>query len=493
MVTVEVASADPLEVSADTLVVGVFTGGIEGPGVEPVLAALGLAALPQTPQFRGDIGQHIALAAPGQSAATVLFVGLGRMVATDAERLRRAAMVAASSGGAAGRVVTTLALVHPTAQAVGAIAEGFRLGIPDDPPAASAGDRPPAPERLTILVPSAALTQGAQAVRRSDATVAATLAARRLIDTPPGDRRPPALAARLTRLTRDTCGADVHHAEALEQAGFGALLSLGRGSPTPPCLVELRYEPADPLGHVVLCGKGTTFGSGGLALHRGDRLTTGKVDVAGAAVVAAACSVLGDLDVRVRVTALLPLVESMPDGDAQRPGDVVTTRAGATIEITDGGADTALALADTLDLARTYEPDAIVGVATGGPAASTALGRFAGAVTGTDQELVDSLLVAAERAGEPLWQLPLWDELDRFVDSPIADMANHAARAAGTPITTALILRRFTKGVSWAHIDCGGPSHLPAELDGGAHRTGATGYGVRTLLAWLEHRTAHVG
>jgi leucyl aminopeptidase len=347
---------------------------------------------------------------------------------------------------------------------------------------------------LTVLVPSAVLAQGAQAARRAEVTVAATLAARQLIDTPPGERRPPELAARITRLTDGTCGADVHDAAALEEASFGGLLSVGRGSTARPCLVELRYEPADPLGHVVLCGKGMTFGSGGLALHGGDRLATGKTHVAGAAVVAAACSVLGELGVRVRVTALLPLVESMPDGDAQRPGDVVTTRGGATIEITDGAADTVLALADTLDLARAYEPDAIVDVATVGPSASTALGRFAGAVMGTDQVLVDSLLAAADLAGEPLWQLPLWDDLDRFVDSTVADMANHASRVAGTPITTALILRRFVKGVPWAHIDCGGPSHIPTELDvGGTHRAGATGYGVRTLLAWLEHHTAHAG
>jgi leucyl aminopeptidase len=256
-------------------------------------------------------------------------------------------------------------------------------------------------------------------------------------------------------------------------------------------MLELRYEPDEPLGHVVLCGRGTTFDAGGLTLRPTATMIQTKADVAGAAAIAAACAVLNDLDVRVRVTALLGLTECLPSGDAQRPGDVVTTLGGTTIEITDPDADGQLVLADLLELARTHEPDAVVDVATLGGASVAALGRYAAAVMGNDQELVDALLAAAGRSGEHLWQLPLWSELDRRLASPVADIVCDDSRAGGGAIVAGLFLRRFAKNLTWAHIDCTGPAFIPDDLATPARPPGGSGYGVRTLLAWLEHRTAH--
>lgn len=486
---VEVASGDPLDRPADALVVGAFTGGIEGPGVAAVLRRLGLTSLPLTPQFRGDIGQHLVLAGPGLPCATVLFVGLGRMVATDAGRLRAAATVAAASGHLCGRVVTTLALVHPTAAAIGALAEGFLLG--GAPRRHGRPARPP-PARITILAPTAMRIAGARAVRRATTMAAAAIAARDLVDTPPNAQWPEALATQVTTLTAGVCGADVHRAEALERAGFGGMLSAGRGAAHPPCMLELRYEPTDPLGHVVLCGRGTTFASGGLGLRRGDTMATAKTEMAGAAAIGGACGALRDLGVRVRVTALLGLVETMPGGDAQRPGDVVTTRGGTTIEITDPDADAVLIMADLLDLARAYEPDAIVDVTTVGNATTAALGDDAGAVMGTDDRLVDDLLTAADAAGEPLWRLPLWDRSERRLQSPVADVVNNADARGGGGVIAGQLLRRFVRDVPWAHIDCGAAAFASA-TDGDARPAGATGYGARTLLGWLEHRAPHTG
>lgn len=490
MPVIDVAGGDPLDRSADTLVVGVFTGGIEGPGVVAVTRGLGLTSLPLTPTFRGDIGQHLLLASPGLPCAAVLFVGLGRMVATDAARLREAARVAASTGALSGHVVTTLVLVHPSATAIGAVAEGFLLGaarrprIGRDEPHAAVADR------ITILAPTAMLAHGGRAVERATATATATLAARDLVDAPPNLQSPAALARQITDLTAGVCGADVHHRPALERAGFGGMLGTGRGARRPPCLLELRYEPSDPLGHVVLCGRGTTFASGGLSLRRDDTMTTAKADMAGAAVIAAACAALTALDVRVRVTALFGLVEHMPGGDAQRPGDVVTTRGGTTIEVIDANADAVLVLADLIGLARAYEPDAIVDVATVGGGTAAGLGRDAGAIMGTDDRLVDDLLVAAEAAGEPLWRLPLWDHIDRRLQSPVADVVNDARDTGGAAIVAGLILRRIVRDVPWAHIDCGDAGFVPDQLHDDRRQPGATGYGARTLLGWLEHRTA---
>lgn len=485
--TIAVDRGDARDRPCDVLVVGAFTGGIEGPGVAPVLDGLGLDALPVTPDFRGDIGQHLVLAGPGLPWATVVFVGLGRMVATDAHRLREAATVAAATGHLRGRVVTTLALVHPTADAVAALAEGFHLARRRGPATDAAG------AEITILVPTALVADGRAAAARGAALASATLATRDLVDTPPNRRPPSVLADRLARMAAASCGADLHDGAALAEAGFGGTLSAGRGAGEGPCLLELRYEPEEPLGHVVLCGRGATFGSGGLALRRGAAMEAGKADVAGAAVIAAACGALRALGVRIRVTALLGLLESMPDGDAQRPGDVATTRGGLTIEVVDPAADAVLVLADLIDLARAYEPDAIVDVTTVGGAATAALGDGAGAVLGSDQALVDGLLAAAGRAGEPLWQLPLWDHHERWLDSPVADVVNRRRGVGGDAITAGLLLRRVARDVPWAHLDLGGAAFLPPATAGDERRSGATGFGTRTLAAWLEHRATHAG
>jgi leucyl aminopeptidase len=492
MLTIDVASGDPLDMPADTLVVGIFTGGIEGPGAEAVIERLRLPKLPLTPQFRGDIGQHLRLATPGLRPQTVLFVGLGRMVATDDERLRQAALVAARCGGLSGRVVTTLAQVHPSPGAIAAVAEGFRFGAARNRPYTGKAETPPL-DHVTILVPSGALDESTRAVQRAVITARATIAARDLVDTPPNFKPPLELGAQLIELAGPTCAATLHDEAALSPAGLHGLLAVGRGSANPPCMVELRYEPEEPLGHVVLCGKGTVFDSGGLTFRDRPAMIETKADMAGAAAIAGACSALAELDVRVRVTALLGLVESMPSGDAQRPGDIVTTRGGTTIEITDPDADGQLVLADLLELARTYEPDAVVDVATVGRASVAALGRYAGAVMGNDQELIDALLEGAARSGEQLWQLPLWDELDRRLTSPVADVVNNHTKAGGGAIVAGLFLRRFAKDLSWAHIDCSGPAFIPDDLSTPVRPPGGSGYGVRTLLAWLEHRVAHSG
>lgn len=489
--TIDVASGDPFDTPADALVVGVFTGGIEGPGVEAVIARLGLTALPLTPQFRGDIGQHLALATPHLPVGGVLFVGLGRMVATDDERLRQAAFVATRRAGVSGRVVTTLAQVHPSPGAIGAVAEGFHLGIAGPQRFVAAPEPARVPDHVTILVPSAALEGGRRAVARAAVTATATAAARTLVDTPPNHKPPRELATRLRDLAGPACTTRVHDAAALERGGFGGILGVGRAAASAPCVLEVRYEPSEPLGHVVLCGHGTTFDAGGLALRPTDAMAASKADMAGAAAIAAACSALDALDVRVRVTAFLGLVESMPGGDAQRPGDIVTTGDGTTVELTDTAADAQLVLADLLAMAGPQEPDAVVDIATVGDDAVTALGRYTGAVMGNDQELVGALLAAAARSGEALWQLPLPAELDRRLRSAVADVVSNEVRAGGGAAVAGLFLQRFAKDLAWAHIDCSGPAYVPERLATPARPPGGTGYGVRTLLAWLEHRTAH--
>jgi leucyl aminopeptidase len=490
--SVIVETADPREVPADLLVVGVFKGGIEGPGAQQALDGLGLERFPVTPGFRGDIGQSLLLAAPGAAARAILLVGLGRMDAVDPERLRQAAGEAARAGRGARRVVTTLAQVSPSPAAVEAVAEGFLLGAPVGRPLASRPDRDASrTAEVVVLVPSSGSEAARRAVAHATTTSRATTAARDLVNLPPDRKRPPALAAALAELAGTSCEVRVRDGEELREGGFGGLLAVGRGSSAPPRLVELRYTPPDPLGAVVLVGKGITFDTGGLSLKRGlTALATMKSDMAGAAAVAATCAVLGELGVRLQVTGLCPLAENMPGGDAQRPDDVLTAHGGTTVEVRDTDAEGRLVLADALDLGASTQPDAMVDLATLTGAAIKAVGPFAGAVMGSDDDLVRALTDAAAVAGEDLWPLPLWAALERFLDSPVADLNNTADEHGAGAIMGGLFLRRFTRGVPWAHLDIAGPAFLDPELAHGYLPAGGTGFGVRTLLAWLERRTA---
>ena len=485
MLLLTAAAADPLTIDVDILAVPVFKGGIEGPGAGPVLAALGLADFPVTPDFRGDIGQTLLLAAPGLTARGVLLVGLGRMDAIDDERMRQAAGFAARAAQGAQSVATTLAEVHPTTAAIGAIAEGFHLGGYSDRrfKAEGAADAPRL-ETVTILTPTSRLADAQGALERAEIRARATTVTRDLVNLPPDRKRPADLVELVRGVVGDRIEVLVRDPAALEAQGFGGLLGVGRGSDHPPYLVELRYRPKDPLGHVALVGKGITFDSGGLSLKRGTNMEQMKSDMAGAAAITAICSVLGELDVRLQVTGILCLAENMPGGDAQRPGDVIRHYGGTTSEVLDTDAEGRLVLADGLAYASSLGPDAIVDLATLTGACITALGIYSVGLMANDDELAEDLLAAARAAGEPFWRLPLWEHLDRFLDSPVADVANIADDPGAGAIVAGLFLQRFVGDVPWAHLDLAGAF---LERDESRHylTTGATGIAVRSLLAWL--------
>ena len=489
MLTVSVAADDVLDVEADLLVVPVFKGGIEGPGAAAVLEPLGLDGVPTTPEFRGDIGQHLVVAAPQLRVGGVLFVGLGRMDATDNERLRRAAGVAATASTDVRRVATTLAQVNVGPAAVAAVAEGFLLGAYRDRRFRS--DSEGGGEGVTdlvVLTPSSQLGAAQDAVRRAEIYAGATIVARDLVNLPPDLKRPPELAERIAELMPAGIDVRIRNDTDLRDEKFGGILAVGRGSSAPPRLVELRYTPDNPIGSVALVGKGITFDTGGLNLKRAPHMNTMKMDMAGAAAIVGVCSVLAELGVRVEVTALLPLAENMPGADAQRPDDVIRMYGGTTVEVRDTDAEGRLVLGDALAYAAQQEPDAIVDLATLTGSAIHAVGALAAAVMGNDQDVVTSLCQAAEAVGEPLWQLPLWPDLDRMYDSAIADLNNTGDGAGGGSIMGGLFLQRFVGDVAWAHLDIAGPAWVDEKLSQHYLPVGGTGYGVRTLLAWLERR-----
>jgi leucyl aminopeptidase len=494
MLKLTATAADPCQVACDLLVIPVFKGGIDGPGATPVRTALGLPAFPVTPGFRGDLGQHLLLAGTGVAAGAVLLLGLGRMDAVSPDRLRRAAAVAGAQARRHRVVATTLAETHPTDGVVHAVAEGFAIGAHDDRRFRSSPEHgAPVLREVVVLVPSSRRSGARLALRRAEAYATATLAARRLVHTPPAQKVPVLLARAIGELTGGTCEVTVHDAAALAAQGCGGILGVGRGSANPPCLVELRYQPVDPIGHVALVGKGITFDSGGLSLKSTAAMAAMKSDMAGAAAIAGACSVLGDLGVRTAVSAFLPLAENLPGADAQRPDDVLTMRDGTTVELLDTDSEGRLVLADALAAAVALDDlDAIVDLATLTGSAVTALGRYTAALMTDDDELGQALRHAGELAGEPLWPLPLDPDLRPFLRSDVADLRNIAddfdIDPGGGAITAALFLRHFTGDVPWAHLDIAGPAFIGEGLARPWLAEGATGFGARLLLAWLERR-----
>ncbi len=309
--------------------------------------------------------------------------------------------------------------------------------------------------------------------------------ARWLVDTPACDLPPAALAAQAQGLAADGVAVEVLDEVALAEQGFGGILAVGGGSAHPPRLVRLAHSPAGASRHLVLIGKGITFDSGGLSLKPAASMATMKYDMAGAAAVLAAVKAIAALRVPLRVTGYLAIAENMPSGTAQRPGDVITSFGGKTVEVLNTDAEGRLVLMDALGRCAADAPDAIVDIATLTGAQLVALGARIAGVMGNDDEWRGEVVAAAGAAGELAWPMPIPDDLRASLDSPVADLANIGERNGGM-MTAAAFLREFVPaGVRWAHIDIAGPGFVTG-TPWGHNAKGATGYGVRTLLEVAE-------
>ncbi|MCX7819167.1 MAG: leucyl aminopeptidase family protein [Kiritimatiellae bacterium] len=304
----------------------------------------------------------------------------------------------------------------------------------------------------------------------------------------PGNEAPPSVIARETSriCRRHGLRCRVHDHRALQRAGCGALLAVGRGSAHPPCLIEIEYRGRGagrrPLA---LVGKTITFDSGGLSLKPWKGMQMMRYDKSGGMAVLGAMVLAAVRRLPLWVTGWLPVAENMPDGAAVRPGDVLRTRAGLTVEVVSTDAEGRLILADAIAMAADRRPEVIVDIATLTGAVVVALGHHAAAVLGNDDGLIAALRAAGEECGERLWPLPLWPEYDGALASEFADLANSDAgeHGAGT-ILGAVFLKRFVpEGVRWAHLDVAGTARDSA---GAAHRrAGATLFGARLLAEWL--------
>ncbi|MHB1251506.1 MAG: leucyl aminopeptidase family protein [Acidimicrobiales bacterium] len=312
--------------------------------------------------------------------------------------------------------------------------------------------------------------------------------AKRLIDTPAADMTPRDLARTvMLRLDDDAhVSVEAWNETKIKAEGLGGLLGVGQGSAQPTRLVYATYDPrpGEPIPHVALVGKGVTFDSGGLSIKSGDGMMTMKTDMTGAAVVMAVISIISQLKVPVRVTAIAPLTENLSGDKAIKPGDVLTIRNGMTIEVLNTDAEGRLILADGLSLAVEANPDAIVDVATLTGAQAVALGDEVGAYFASTDELATYFAEAAEVSGEQLWRMPLVASYESHIESDIADMKNIGKPGRAGAISAALLLQRFTDGRPWVHLDIAGPGR--ADADKGYVTKGATAFSARTIVEFLS-------
>jgi len=244
----------------------------------------------------------------------------------------------------------------------------------------------------------------------------------------------------------------------MEKLGMHALLSVSRGSRQPAKLIVMEYKGSTARNKqkpIVLVGKGLTFDAGGISLKPAAGMDEMKYDMCGGASVLGTLKAIAEMELPLNVIGVVPSSENLPDGDANKPGDVVTSMSGQTIEILNTDAEGRLILCDALTYVQKFEPSMVIDIATLTGACIIALGHHASGLLGNDEELVGKLLEAGQKSGDRAWQLPMWDEYDELLKSPFADMANIGGRSAGT-ITAACFLGRYTKDFKWAHLDIAG-------------------------------------
>ena len=504
--------------SAGMVAIGVFEGvkRLSGAAAAVDKASGGMVtALLRSEDFRGRWLEGALLhPAAGRRAKRVLVIGMGKAAVFTPHRARQLTAVAARRARELG--VRSLATVVHGAGAGGldpavaaqAVAEGAVLGHWRY--TAYRTDPVPAPlERVEVVEFDPALARAvAGAVERGAAWGEATCLARDLAMTPGQDLVPEDLAARAAEIAKSIgARAEVLGVPQMERLGMGAILAVGRGSPHPPRFVVLDWDPgaaarkpakrgargprtsAPARPTIVIIGKGITFDTGGISLKPRENMHKMKYDMSGAAAVLGAFSALPTLGIDARVVGLVASAENMPGDRAFKPGDVLRSMSGTTIEVTNTDAEGRLVLADALAYARRFAPAAVVDLATLTGAISIALGNFAAGLYTEDDGLAAELTAAGARAGERLWRMPLWEDYAAELKSDTADLVNSSLQREGASNVAAAFLRRFAGDLRWAHLDIASTAWSPVERP--HEGRGPTGFGVRLLLEWLSaFRTA---
>lgn len=470
--------------AADVLAVPVYADGTVPEGVPAELDHTYLALR----GFEGKPGQIEAL--PAADGTVVLAVGIGEPGKLDGEGLRNAAGSVAKAAGKATHVAVAFdGLVDElddvaTSQAVaeGLLLGGYRFGGYH-----RTSEKKPGPGTFTVI------GGDAQGVATGQVVAEAVIAARDLVNEPAEVIHPENLARWAGGLASNLgLDLDVWDEAELTRQRCGGILGVGRGSAHGPRFIQLTYSPSGRakanVPTVVLVGKGITFDAGGLSIKPATSMMTMKDDMGGAAAVLCALGAIARLKLPVRVVAMVPAAENLLGPLAAKPGDVFRMRNGKTVENLNTDAEGRLVLADALSLASEMAPDLIVDVATLTGAALVALGDDIGGVMGSADDVVEEVLDAADRCGEPFWALPLPDRYRKHLDSDVADMKNIGKPGKAGTLVAGLFLSEFVDDVPWAHLDIAGPAFT--DSTGGFQTKGGTGFAVRTLIELVRQRAA---
>ncbi|HNX31934.1 MAG TPA: leucyl aminopeptidase [Holophaga sp.] len=488
MPKIDISSQSGKDFTGDALIVPVFSGR-ERHRLPLAISKVARQVMDES-DFKAEYLEIVPLHHPNgvKGCRWMVLVGLGEEEAVTHNKIRKAVGSAArhclKKGWKKIGVISpsTSLLDHDEVQA--AAVEGALLADYDF----SAYKGKPEPKRfedLEVFTNGDDTRKARRRLPQIEAGVAGCHRVRDLANTPAGDLYPESFAEIAQKLAKQhKIGIEVLGPEELKEGGFNALLAVGQGSARTPRLVKMEYTPKEkPKKHVVLVGKGVCFDSGGLSLKDHSGMETMKDDMTGAAVVLAALVACAEAGAPVKVTGLMGLVENLPSGTSYKPGDVLRSRGGKTIEVLNCDAEGRLVLADLLDYASGMEADHIVDLATLTGACVVALGDGVSGILGTDQKLVERLLDAGAATGEHLWQLPLVEEYRESLKSQVADIKNTSGSRNGGAIVAALFLKDFVKHASWAHVDIAGGSWSSAERDYRPY--GSSGEGPRWLLDWL--------
>jgi leucyl aminopeptidase len=373
-------------------------------------------------------------------------------------------------------------------QVVQAVAEGSLLGLYQYTPYKTVGREDlKEMEQLNIITDEKDFSLVESAIKKAQTITRAVYFARDLISAPSNEMTPSIMAQKAREISRrKNVSCRILDKAKMKEMGMNALLAVASGSNEEPKFIILEYaggkKSAAP---VVLVGKGLTFDSGGISIKPADKMDEMKTDMSGGAAVMGVIMAAADLQLPLNITALIPATENMPGGTAYKPGDIIKSYSGKTIEVLNTDAEGRLILADALAYASEFKPAAVIDVATLTGACIVALGDDVIGMLGTDDKLKKEIDKAAKISGEFVWELPLWEIYHELVKSDIADYKNSGGRVAGT-ITAAAFLSKFTGDSPWVHLDIAGPAWT--NKDKAYIPKGASGVTVRLLVEFLRNR-----
>jgi len=476
------ATAEGLaKVAADALIVIVPAAAPAG-SVGQTLIDAALADALEQGDFAAKAGSTLYLhRLPGLKAPRLVLAA-----AKDASPKALRSALAAALGVLKGRLPEHVAVFVAGVSADGALAESLVLALDQacytytqtKPSAPTA----PVPIKVSLVCAKADVTAVKHGLAQAQALAAGVALARECANLPANICTPSYLGEEASKLTELGLEVEVLGRKEIEKLGMGSFLAVAQGADTPPRFIIMKYQGAGKKeAPVVLVGKGITFDTGGISLKPAPEMDEMKFDMCGAASVLGTMRAVAELKPKLNVVGLIPTCENMPSGTATRPGDVVKSMSGQTIEILNTDAEGRLILCDALTYAERFKPAAVIDVATLTGACIIALGHHQAGLFASDDALAAQLLAAAQTAVDPCWRMPLDDEYDEALKSNFADMANVGARAGGA-ITAAKFLQRFTAAYPWAHLDIAGVGHRS-----GANK-GATGRPVPLLTHFLLAR-----